>query len=120
ILCGCSPHASAIWGKGNPCYAARSQERRRREMRRETKFVDDDLDEVRARFTKQFEGIQMGQIILVEYGGEYALMRYESHSTEIEKDNVYRLHRGMYVGSISGLLADYEGPPRIRDTDRYK
>ncbi|OHB18517.1 MAG: hypothetical protein A2854_00085 [Parcubacteria group bacterium RIFCSPHIGHO2_01_FULL_56_18] len=91
-------------------------------MRKETKFVDADLDEVRARFTKQFEGIQMGEVILVEYGGEYALMRYQSHCTEVEKDNVYRMHRGMYIGSASRLLEAHnkDAAPRVRDTDRYK
>lgn len=89
-------------------------------MKRNTLFLDSDLDEARASFTKQLEGVYPGQLLLVKYADEYALMRYESHSTEVETDHIYRLHRGMYIGSVSRLLDSPDQWPKVRDTDRYK
>lgn len=82
-----------------------------------TRFVETDLADVRAKFTAQFDGIQPGDVILIAHGGDYALVRYQAHDTEIETGNDHRLNRRMYAVDSSQL---WETRPRNRSTDRLK
>lgn len=86
-------------------------------MLRSTRFVEADIAHVREQFTSQFDGVQPAEVILIQYGGDYALVRYQAHDTEIETGTDHRLNRRMYVVDSSPL---WDTRPRNRSTDRLK